>query len=127
MTKGEIKEIFRLKKQIDKMYQSCRGKYEDLYYHYQGKTYIKTVPVSLKLYANIMREFPEDKPLDPEARPVLFACAKCGDMPDLLMTSTIDKNKKIDLGKVLIDSEMRDAGISEKERKQWLDALTIGN
>lgn len=127
MTKGEIKEILRLKKKIDTMYMSHRDKYEDLYYHYQGKTFIKTVPVSVKLYADIMREFPDDEPLDPEAKPVLFACAKCGEIPDLIMTSDIDRNKKIDFGKVLIDSEMRDAGISEKEREQWLDVLTIGN
>ena len=109
MTETKIREVMRLKKQLDRMYQK---NYTDFYYRYQGKTYIKKIKKRDLLRteideANIIMKYG----IDPDVRPVMFALS--GDDGTPIYENTVYQ--------LFTGDDFEKHGIDERIRKQWLN------
>ncbi len=117
MTDGKIKEIIRLKAKIDKLYENKRQEYTDLFYRFKDQTFIRTLSNRQALKEIISATACKDH--DTNSCEVLFECVPSGADPRIPDDS--------DLGRSILNSKMLELGINEKEKTQWLDALTTKN
>ncbi len=123
MTKAEHVQITKAKEIVDSLWKKKQKEQIDLYYRYQGKTFIKTLSdrQARKVIMKVWNKGKED--INTDIEPLLFDCVSCGCDPIEPMIPSVNE----DLFRSILRSVMFSYGITESEIQAWEKELITKN